>query len=363
MAPPTCVKKIAIVGTGVIGSGWAALFCAKGYTVVAYVRSPFSKNKFLGFLESAWRKIVKRGLAADPEGYKKVQIVMNLAECVADADYVQESVAEDLHLKQSIIQDIDEFAPPNVIIGSSTSFIPLSLLQMRAKKHHERVAIAHPSIPQFGAFCEVLGSSKDITEWLGKLYGEGDNNADSTGITGLGMDTVLLKRECHGHAFNSFILQTCFAAYYLIHTGVCDAKGVDTALVHLARFIIAGDGISGLWVGMIGGGSKKACTDLNTDIVLGMPLGLGAVPFTFLPWVLRYPCLLMLKLVFWPFRWFKSLVEVGVVWMNRKFYEIFDETPEGTAAFEAGAMARTCILETADRMASPSLVKRLELVQ
>merc|ERR1719408_363827 len=174
MAPmPSSVEKVAIVGTGVIGSGWAALFCAKGYEVTAFVRSSNSKKKFLSFLEPAWQKLLERGLAKDPEGYKSVACVLNLAECVSDADYIQESVVEELHLKQQIMQDIDEFAPPHVIIGSSTSFIPLSLLRARAKCHPERVATAHPSLPHWDAFCEVLGSSPEITQWLATLYGQG----------------------------------------------------------------------------------------------------------------------------------------------------------------------------------------------
>merc|ERR1719324_2312961 len=131
--------------------------------------------------------MIQRGLAHDPEGHKKVTCVFNLAEAVADADYVQESVVEDLSLKQHIIQDIDEFAPPNVIIGSSTSFIPLSLLRARAKKHPERVATAHPSLPHWDAFAEVLGSSSNITKWLADLYGKGTEE-----ITGLGMDVVFM---------------------------------------------------------------------------------------------------------------------------------------------------------------------------
>merc|ERR1719335_1758241 len=140
-------------------------------------------------LEPAWQKVVQRGLATDPEGYKNIKCVLNLAECVADADYVQESVVEELHLKQQIVQDIDEFAPPHVIIGSSTSFIPLSLLRARAKKHPERVATVHPSLPQWDAFCEVIGSSAQITNWLAMLVGKGSDEADTKRVTGTGDST------------------------------------------------------------------------------------------------------------------------------------------------------------------------------
>ena len=58
------MKRVAIVGTGVIGSGWAALFALRGFEVTAYVRSDASKAKFARLLDDAWAKLVARGLAS-----------------------------------------------------------------------------------------------------------------------------------------------------------------------------------------------------------------------------------------------------------------------------------------------------------
>ena len=69
----------------------------------SYGCSEASKAKFLAALEAAWSKLIARGLASDPAGFRAVRCVFNIAECVADADYVQESVVEDLQLKQQAI--------------------------------------------------------------------------------------------------------------------------------------------------------------------------------------------------------------------------------------------------------------------
>ena len=97
---PGDVSRIAIVGTGTIGSGWAAVYLAKGYSVTAYVRTQASEDKFYSFLQSAWSKILVRGVASasDTDGWRRVKCVRSLAECVATADYVQESVVEELGL-------------------------------------------------------------------------------------------------------------------------------------------------------------------------------------------------------------------------------------------------------------------------
>ena len=86
---PSQVRHIAIVGTGIIGSGWAAVFLSRGYRVTAYVRSAASEAKFHTYLEAAWRKLVARKLTLESDGWRSVTCVTNLAECVAHADYVQ----------------------------------------------------------------------------------------------------------------------------------------------------------------------------------------------------------------------------------------------------------------------------------
>jgi carnitine 3-dehydrogenase len=353
MPLPSSVDKVAIVGTGIIGSGWASLFCSKGYTVVAYTRSEASKKKFLKALETTWKMLVQRGLAVDPDGYHKVTCVFNLAECVSDADYVQESVVEDLLLKQQIIRDIDEFAPPNVIIGSSTSFIPLSLLRARAKNHPERIATAHPSLPHWDAFCEVLGSSQEITDWLATLYGKGgivgaDNPQGSSGIglTGLGMDVVSMKKECHGHAFNA-IFQTVFAmSTLLVNSGVCKADEMDMALVHFARLVVAGGGLSGLLCGIVGGGSVESSRELTTDIFLGAPVAWGAVSISWLmPALLAKTALRIWQTVCHPVKFAKGLVGRFVGWWAAPFYERFEDSSGDCVCFRDKALNIVCALE------------------
>ena len=102
--PTGSVRRVAIVGTGTIGSGWAAIFVAKGFTVSAYGRSEASEKKFVGFLQVAWRKLIARSLASDPEGWKAVKYVRDLETCVGDADYVQASVVEEMGLKRVQIE-------------------------------------------------------------------------------------------------------------------------------------------------------------------------------------------------------------------------------------------------------------------
>lgn len=343
MTPPSSVKKVAIVGTGIIGSGWAALFCSKGYTVVAFVRSPASEVKFLKALESSWKIFMVRGLATDPEGYHKVKCVFNLAECVSDADYVQESVVEDVFLKQQVLQDIDQFAPPNVIIGSSTSFLPLSLLKARAKLHPERIATAHPWNPQWDAFCEVMGTSREITDWLATLFGKGGRAGE---FSGLGMDVVTMKKEVHGHVLNTIFENVFSMSAFLVNSGVCEAAELDVALDHFSRLVVAGGGLSGLLCGIVGGGSAESSKELMTDIFSGAPVAWGSVAIS---WALPSP-LAKLAVFMWvrlcyPLKFLKGFAGSFLRWWARPFYDSFEASWPDRAAFNDRALKLVCMME------------------
>ena len=288
---PGDVSRIAIVGTGTIGSGWAAVYLAKGYSVTAYVRTQASEDKFYSFLQSAWSKILVRGVASasDTDGWRRVKCVRSLAECVATADYVQESVVEELGLKQRIIQQIDDLAPPHVLIGTSSSFIPLSLVRARATRAPERIATAHPTLPQWDSFVEVLGSSAAHTDWLASFYGQ----------ERLRLDVAVLRKEMYGHAINALNAALSNTAFCLVNGGVCSMEDMDKSVLHLAKLIVASGGASGAMVGIVGGGSPQGATLLFTDMMLGAPVAMSAclVSWCHLPHALAAACLALLRLL------------------------------------------------------------------
>lgn len=325
--PPASVRKIAIVGTGVIGSGWTAVFLAKKYEVCAFVRSEASEKKFYAFLQKAWSKVHARGLTSDADGWKRVKCVRNLAECVATADYVQESVVEAISLKQDILQQIDEHAPAGVIIGTSSSFIPASLCAARAKFHPRRIATVHPTLPQFDAFVEVYGLTSAVTAWT----------VDFFGPQHVGMDVVVVQRENHGHVLNALTNSVCTTATMLVNSGVCSARDADRSLVHLARMIVSSGGVAGAMVGFVGGGSVEATTELASDIMIGAPMGVGASLIgrffgsgqvaALLLWLLQ-----LVASVWTSSRLVKRLGLKFMNWWNRSIYDRWHEIEEGWEA-------------------------------
>ena len=117
------IHRIAIIGTGVIGASWAALFLAKGLQVVATDIAPNAETALGKFVETAWPALKRLGLSSGAS-QSNLKFTPALAQAVANADLVQENGPERIDFKQKLYGQLDELLPPEVIIASSSSSCP-----------------------------------------------------------------------------------------------------------------------------------------------------------------------------------------------------------------------------------------------
>ena len=111
---------VACVGTGTIGSGWAACFLARGLEVIATDPAPDAEARVNLNVDDAWPKLEALGLAAGADR-ERLRFTDDLEEAVAGADFVQESAIEDEGLKIELLSRIDAACPPDTVIASSSS--------------------------------------------------------------------------------------------------------------------------------------------------------------------------------------------------------------------------------------------------
>lgn len=168
-----------VVGTGVIGAGWAVRALSRGWEVVAHDPGPGAEEKLHAAIERAWHSVRKIGLypGADPS---RVSFVGSVAEVGERSGFVQESVPEVMGLKQSVLAGIDAAAPPEVIIGSSTSgLLPTELAA--GMRHPERLVVGHPFNPVYLLpLVEVVGGERTATEVIDRamaIYDDMDMHA------------------------------------------------------------------------------------------------------------------------------------------------------------------------------------------
>jgi 3-hydroxyacyl-CoA dehydrogenase len=215
------IRRIAIIGTGVIGASWAALFLAKGLDVIATDVAPDAEASLRRFVKAAWPALQRLGLAPGA-AQSRLTFTADLPAAVRAADLVQENGPERIDFKKKLYRQLDELLPADVIIASSSSGLTMSEIQSDCPAHPERCVIGHPfNPPHLVPLVEIVGgakTSKATIERAMEFY------------TGLGKQAVHVRKEVPGHVANRLQAALAREVYYLVAEGVVSAADVDAAL-------------------------------------------------------------------------------------------------------------------------------------
>jgi carnitine 3-dehydrogenase len=215
------IRRIAVIGTGVIGASWTAQFLAKGLQVVATDVAPGAEIALRKFVKAAWPALERLGLSPGAS-QSNLKFTANLAKALVGADLVQENGPERLDFKQKLYGQIDELLPPDVIIASSSSGIKMSEIQTGAASHPERCVIGHPfNPPHLIPLVEVVGGTKTSEETIQRAI---------EFYTSIGKKAIRLNKEMPGHVANRLQGALAREVYYLIAEDVLSAADVDDAL-------------------------------------------------------------------------------------------------------------------------------------
>jgi 3-hydroxyacyl-CoA dehydrogenase len=215
------IRRIAIIGTGVIGASWASLFLAKGLQVVATDPAPNAEASLRKFVDTAWPALKRLGLSAGAS-QSNLKFTADLAQAVAGVDLVQENGPERIDFKQKLYGQLDDLLPPEVIIASSSSGLTMSEIQKGAAAHPERCVIGHPfNPPHLIPLTEIVGGAKTSEATIQRV---------EEFYTSIGQKTVRVKKELPGHVANRLQSAVAREVYYLVAEGVVSAADVDTAL-------------------------------------------------------------------------------------------------------------------------------------
>jgi 3-hydroxyacyl-CoA dehydrogenase len=215
------VRRITIIGTGVIGASWAALYLAKGLEVVATDIAPNAEAALKQFVDAAWPALKRLGLAPGAS-QSKLSFTPKIETAVSGADLVQENGPERLDFKQKLYGQLDDLLPADVIIASSSSGLTMSEIQLGCKSHPERCVIGHPfNPPHLVPLVEIVGGAKTSEETIQRV---------AEFYQAIGRRTVRVRKEMPGHVANRLQAALAREVYYLVAEGVVSAADVDTAL-------------------------------------------------------------------------------------------------------------------------------------
>ena len=216
------IRRIAIVGTGVIGASWAAEYLARGFDVVATDPAPNTESNLRKLIDEAWKDLTSIGLAKGASR-DRLRFTTNMKEALSAADFVQENGPERPDFKMKLYAEMDEVVPVDSLLASSSSGITPSVIQSQCK-HPERVVIGHPfNPPHIIPLVEIVGGSKtspDAIQRAIRFYAS------------IGKRPIHLKKELPGHVANRFQAALYREMLYLIEQGVLSVEDTDAAVCY-----------------------------------------------------------------------------------------------------------------------------------
>ncbi len=219
---PDQVSRVGIVGSGVIGGGWALHYLRMGFDVAVYDPAPRAQTELLRMLEEIWPLLERIGLraGASPD---RIAFHSDLGGAVADADMVQENSPEDGPVKRSVLAAIDRAARPDAIIASSTSGFPMTMLQADCA-HPERCVVGHPFNPPYLIpVVEVVGGEQTdpvAVDWLTAFY------------AAVGKRPLRLTRELPGFVGNRLQEAMWREALHMVAAGEATVEEIDESIAY-----------------------------------------------------------------------------------------------------------------------------------
>lgn len=215
-------KKIYVIGAGLIGASWTAIFVFHGWSVHVVDPAPDADRKVRDAVSAALTAL--RLISPDSKNaIGDITVSSDLPADMSDAAWVQENGPEDINWKRRILADIDQRTAPDVVIASSTSSLMASDMQVDCRRP-ERVLVAHPfNPPHLIPLVEIVPGARTAA-WA--------VDAAVDFCHRLGKKPIRVKKEVPGHIANRLTSAVCREAVHMVAEGIADVADIDTAMAY-----------------------------------------------------------------------------------------------------------------------------------
>ena len=214
------IKKISVIGAGVVGAGWIIRCLAHNKKVVTFDKDIKSKKKLINEIKRAW-PFVKKLFNKNEPNFKNLKYVSTIEEAVKTADFIQECTTENYILKTKLMNIIGEFAKPNAIISSSSSGLLPTRIYSKCK-NPSRTMIGHPFNPVY--LCpgvEIVPGKKTNKFFLNKA---------KNFYKSISMNPIMVKKELPGYLSDRLQEALWREALHIINEGYATTEDLDRAI-------------------------------------------------------------------------------------------------------------------------------------
>ena len=216
------INNIAVIGIGVIGTGWIIRFLYNQKKIKVYDPNLEQKKNLLKEIkrvEPALRKIYKKKINLS----KQLEFSDSLEEAVQNADLIQENAPENETLKKNLIKEISQYSKINSIIASSSSGLLPSKIQSKCK-NPKRLIIAHPFNPVYLLpLVELVAGKQTDKKFINKA---------NIFYSNIGMKTLILKKELPGYLSDRLQESMWRESLHIINEGYASTQDLDDAIIY-----------------------------------------------------------------------------------------------------------------------------------
>ena len=244
----TIPRKVAVIGTGNIGIGWAALCASAGWAVAVFDLNPSAVERASSEVERRTRALVELGRAPESiveRGLKELVRAQFLSEAIQDADWVIEAIHEDVAAKQKLLVGIEQEAAVEALISSSSSGLSPTEIFGRMRRLDRRL-VTHPlNPPELIPLFEVVPEGRTSPATIARAVDY---------LRALGRHPIVLKKPIPGYVVGRVAAAVWRECIDLVLRGVISVDDLDRAVSlgpgigwaaagpHLTYHLAAGEG-------------------------------------------------------------------------------------------------------------------------
>jgi len=218
------IKKITILGAGMMGPGLAQIFAVKGYDVTIWARRPEVLPEAIEKIRASLALMADNGIGRKEDiepAIKQIKTTSDFEEAVVEAHFVEEAIGEDLSLKQDFFQRMDTLCSEDAILATNTSVISITEIAAKSKRRERIVGTHFWNPPHLIPLVEVIKAAETSADVMDKTMAL---------MAAVGKHPVMVKKDVPGFLANRLQHALWREAISIVENGIAGPAEVDEAV-------------------------------------------------------------------------------------------------------------------------------------